>query len=238
MTTEQVTATVAPGYDGPTTMDPERKMRRFTVTLHYQGRTMSTPFFQGSAWTTDPTAAEVLEALLSDVTEADSFEEWAADLGMDGVCRAARVGARDQRASRDDDHGHRVSRMDQPMTRDDDNDRRTELDAFLNGEREVKLCLHCEREIVYDRALLAWTDDDAGLTHCWDQSGANDQRPADQRHEPELDAAERIHDHGITLTPAEIAAREECATEAAHLADADEADARALLAEMDGVRPR
>lgn len=73
---------------------PDRKehgqmMRRFSVTLvrgelGVDHRDMSVPFFQGMAWTTEPTAAEVLNALALDASGADmSYAEWCSEYGYD-----------------------------------------------------------------------------------------------------------------------------------------------------------
>lgn len=65
----------------------------YTVTLSYQGRTMETPFKTGTAWTTVPTAADVLYSLLSDASGIDnaagSFEDWAGEYGYDTDSRKA-----------------------------------------------------------------------------------------------------------------------------------------------------
>jgi hypothetical protein len=55
-------------------------------------RSISTPFSVGSAWTEEPTAADVLSSLLLDssgVTQTADFEEWAADYGYDADSRKA-----------------------------------------------------------------------------------------------------------------------------------------------------
>lgn len=76
--------------------------RHFTVTLMrgsekspgkpYAYARMSVPYSQGSAWTTDPTAADVLDSLASDafgVDNARDFSDWCADYGYDTDSRAA-----------------------------------------------------------------------------------------------------------------------------------------------------
>ncbi len=69
--------------------------RPYKVRLTYQHRAMTTPFFMGPALEHEPTAEEVLEALLSDASTFEStrsFEEWAAELGFDSDSRkAARI---------------------------------------------------------------------------------------------------------------------------------------------------
>ena len=56
----------------------------YTVTLRYQGRRMTVPFYTGLGWTKEPTATDVMECLLSDASSADQdFESWASDYGYD-----------------------------------------------------------------------------------------------------------------------------------------------------------
>jgi hypothetical protein len=65
--------------------DSSKSGRNFKVTLRFDGRQMTVPFFQGSAWTTDPTAADVLNCLALDSSgyeNAGSFEDWADEYGM------------------------------------------------------------------------------------------------------------------------------------------------------------
>jgi hypothetical protein len=62
----------------------------YKVTLRYQGRRLTVPFFVGPAHEKEPTAADVLSCLCSDVRSADqSFEEWARDFGYDVDSRKA-----------------------------------------------------------------------------------------------------------------------------------------------------
>ena len=69
--------------------------RRFEVTFweyEHPSNTMTVPFQQGSAWTTEPTAEEVFECLFSDAAgfeSAQGFEDWAAEYGYDPDSRAA-----------------------------------------------------------------------------------------------------------------------------------------------------
>lgn len=56
----------------------------YKATLHYQGRRLTTPFRTGEGWTEDPTAADVLECLLSDAAgydNAQDAEDWAREYG-------------------------------------------------------------------------------------------------------------------------------------------------------------
>jgi hypothetical protein len=61
--------------------------RWWTVTLRMPHAPLFTaPFGQGPAWTTEPTAVEVLECVLGDMASyenAGSLEEWARDEGAD-----------------------------------------------------------------------------------------------------------------------------------------------------------
>lgn len=63
----------------------------WTVELHYQGRTMVTPFYTGQM-AGEPTVRDVLECLLSDasgVANSESFEDWCGDYGYDTDSRKA-----------------------------------------------------------------------------------------------------------------------------------------------------
>lgn len=78
VTARNITATVKP--------DLSKSGRSFRVTLHFEGRQMTVLFFQGSAWTTDPTAADVLDCLALDSSgyeNADNFEDWCLEYGFD-----------------------------------------------------------------------------------------------------------------------------------------------------------
>jgi hypothetical protein len=70
-----------------------RDMDPWTVTLTYEGRKLTVPFFMGIGHHgASPQAYEVLGALLSDVStfeNATSFEEWASDYGYDPYSRSA-----------------------------------------------------------------------------------------------------------------------------------------------------
>lgn len=64
----------------------------WTVTLTYQGRSMTTPFHMGSAWVSEPEAANVLESLVFDaesITDARDFEDWCGNCGYDTDSREA-----------------------------------------------------------------------------------------------------------------------------------------------------
>lgn len=58
----------------------------YTVTLRFQRRRLTVPFYMGSAHTSEPTAYDVLYCLLSDasgVENSNGFEEWASEYGYD-----------------------------------------------------------------------------------------------------------------------------------------------------------
>lgn len=70
--------------------DWQKRSNPWTVTLKYQGRRMTVPFWTGQAITDDPTAKDVLECLLSDSESGDmDFEEFCSDLGYDSDSRTA-----------------------------------------------------------------------------------------------------------------------------------------------------
>ncbi len=74
----------------------------YTVTLKYQRRQMTVPFYMGYAHTNEPAAEDVLECLLSDSdVENYEFEEWAANLGYDSDSRRAeRIYTQSQRQTK------------------------------------------------------------------------------------------------------------------------------------------
>lgn len=62
----------------------------YRVTLKRRRRTLVTPFGMGEAHTSEPTAEDVLECLLSDASGADQdFEQWAGEYGYDTDSRKA-----------------------------------------------------------------------------------------------------------------------------------------------------
>ena len=64
----------------------------YTVTLHYQQRAMTVPFYTGPAWDREPKLDDVMECLRSDalgVINTSSFEDWADELGFDTDSRRA-----------------------------------------------------------------------------------------------------------------------------------------------------
>lgn len=72
--------------------DHPSDMHPYKVTLRYQGRRLTVPFFMGSAHTSEPTAADVLSCLCSDaagIENAASFDDWCAEYGYDTDSRKA-----------------------------------------------------------------------------------------------------------------------------------------------------
>ena len=58
--------------------------------LRYKGRSLTIPFFMGSANTREPSAADVLSCIISDATSGeDSFEDFCSNLGYDSDSRKA-----------------------------------------------------------------------------------------------------------------------------------------------------
>jgi len=69
-----------------------RDSHPWKVTLRYQGRQLTVPFFMGSALDREPTAADVLSCLVSDanaVEQARDFEDFCHDFGYDTDSRKA-----------------------------------------------------------------------------------------------------------------------------------------------------
>lgn len=68
----------------------QQKSHQWTVTLKYDRRQMTVPFFMGQALTHEPTADDVLPALFMDAYAKDmTFEEWALEMGYDEDSRKA-----------------------------------------------------------------------------------------------------------------------------------------------------
>ena len=65
----------------------------YTVTLRRKGKSLTVPFYMGSAHTKEPTALDVLSTLQLDAsTYASSrgFEDWASDFGF-GIANPKRI---------------------------------------------------------------------------------------------------------------------------------------------------
>jgi hypothetical protein len=68
----------------------QRNANGYRVTFTYEGRKLSTDFWQGSAITSDPEANSVMECLVSDATAgAETFEDFCSDFGYDTDSRRA-----------------------------------------------------------------------------------------------------------------------------------------------------
>jgi hypothetical protein len=65
-------STIAHYYQGITTRSDGRTCHRWSIVLTYQGRTMKSPFFQGTAHTEAPTLYDVLESLFLDASVCKS----------------------------------------------------------------------------------------------------------------------------------------------------------------------
>jgi hypothetical protein len=92
ITTDKVTLRILSGPDLAVTEDFEWRHFAYKVELRYQGRRAQFPWKQGEALTQAPTAADVLEAILSDCAGYDnarSFGEWAEEYGYDTDSRKA-----------------------------------------------------------------------------------------------------------------------------------------------------
>lgn len=62
----------------------------YKVTLRFQRRTLTVPFFMGPAHSREPTAADVLYCVCSDARAADdSFEGWCSEFGYETDSRKA-----------------------------------------------------------------------------------------------------------------------------------------------------
>lgn len=64
----------------------------YKVRLHFDGRTLDSPWRQGTGITEDPSAEEVLDSMLMDAggfDNSDGFEEWAGEYGYDTDSRKA-----------------------------------------------------------------------------------------------------------------------------------------------------
>lgn len=70
----------------------ERSANWYSVTLKRKRRQLTVPFGMGSGLTDEPTAEDVLNALLSDASgyeNAQGFEDWASEYGYDTDSRKA-----------------------------------------------------------------------------------------------------------------------------------------------------
>lgn len=64
----------------------EQPTRDYRIRLRLDNRSMELDFFTGLGWTRQPDADDVMECLASDaasIENANSFEEWAREFGLD-----------------------------------------------------------------------------------------------------------------------------------------------------------
>ena len=86
----RITSTITEGNAGPTA-DWHSDANPWTVTLRYQGRQYTFPFWTGSGWTSEPNTFDAAHCVLSDAIGFENsprFEDWAADYGYDTDSRA------------------------------------------------------------------------------------------------------------------------------------------------------
>ncbi len=87
-----INAIVTAGNDVTNLDEWQQRSNPWTVTLSYEGRDMTVPFWTGSGWTTEPDAHDVMQCLCSDAVSVDNcadFEQWACELGFDTDSRKA-----------------------------------------------------------------------------------------------------------------------------------------------------
>jgi len=68
----------------------QQKSNQYTVTLKYDGRQMTIPFFTGQGWSKDPEVADVVSCLVSDYSCIESsrdFYDFCDNLGYDSDSR-------------------------------------------------------------------------------------------------------------------------------------------------------
>lgn len=84
-------ATVTYGNNGPVSNDEYyRDANPWTVRLRYQGRSLTVPFWTGSAITEEPTAGDVLSCVVSDALAGEQdFAEFCSEFGYDEDSRNA-----------------------------------------------------------------------------------------------------------------------------------------------------
>jgi hypothetical protein len=91
-TTDRVTLEILYESRGDHDAETNWEHNYYDLRLSYQGRTMDTPWKQGTGILEEPTAAAVLEHLISTAAgleTVESFEEWARDYGYDPDSRRA-----------------------------------------------------------------------------------------------------------------------------------------------------
>jgi hypothetical protein len=91
----RITSTITEGNNVP--LDQQRDSWKknanpWTVTLRYQGRQYTFPFWTGTGWTSKPNTFDAAHCVLSDASgfeNSQGFEDWASDYGYDTDSRDA-----------------------------------------------------------------------------------------------------------------------------------------------------
>lgn len=84
--------TMRADFKGETTRDDGWQCRAWRVTLRYQGRQLSTDFYQGTGHTQPPSTADVLACLCCDARCGEqSFADWCSDFGYSEDSRSAKA---------------------------------------------------------------------------------------------------------------------------------------------------
>jgi hypothetical protein len=88
---EELRITIVSTYGAvPLPQDWARDAHPYKCVLRFDRRTLTVPFYMGSAHTEEPSAADVLMCLASDARcGEDSFEDFCSDLGYDQDSRKA-----------------------------------------------------------------------------------------------------------------------------------------------------
>jgi len=89
----RITSTITEGNNAPVDQDPwKKRATAWTVTLHYQGRQYTFPFWTGTGFTSKPNTFDAAHCVLSDASgfeNSQGFEDWASDYGYDTDSRSA-----------------------------------------------------------------------------------------------------------------------------------------------------
>jgi hypothetical protein len=87
---ERLKVTASAKYGGAPRREDWPDAHAYLVTLRFQRRRLTVPFYAGSAHCTEPTAADVLACLVSDASAGEvSFQEFCDAMGYDSDSRAA-----------------------------------------------------------------------------------------------------------------------------------------------------
>lgn len=77
-------------YEGTVTRDGNWQAHEWKVTLRYERRRLTVPFFQGMGHSKEPSAADVISCLCSDARAGEEpFEEFCSNFGYDSDSRKA-----------------------------------------------------------------------------------------------------------------------------------------------------